>query len=67
MSVFNMIACSSSSDIVGPRPKLWTAVVAWEPLNLSFFMKNSLIHSGRDKMDAILQATFSSEFSWMKM
>ena len=27
----------------------------------------SLTHWGRDKMDAILQTTFSSAFSWMKM
>ena len=27
----------------------------------------SLIHWGRDKMDAIFQTTFSSAFSWMKM
>ena len=26
-----------------------------------------LTHWGRDKMDAIFQTTFSSEFSWMKM
>ena len=28
---------------------------------------NGLTHSGRDKMAAIFQTTFSKAFSWMKM
>ena len=31
------------------------------------FIVQCLTHWGRDKMDAILQTTFSNAFSWMKM
>ena len=36
-------------------------------LLLVHFRNNILTHWGRDKMDAISQTTFWSEFSWMKM
>ena len=38
----------------------------WGNEGLSWNVKGILTHWGRDKIDAILQTTFSSAFSWMK-
>ena len=41
----------------------------WQPFECHLFSSglNMLTHWGRDKIDAILQTTFSNAISWMKM
>ena len=48
--------------------KLWTVFFCniWLQVMLQWSV-DCLTHWGRDKMDAILQTTFSTAFSWMKM
>ena len=57
--------CAGNSPVTGVE-------LTWKWQHFSIFLasksvQKELTHWGRDKMDAISQTPFSSEFSWMKM
>ena len=68
------VGSDQSGDILSPF--MGTACLSYSfpgmvttkfTLNVPLPVREDLTHWGRDKMDAILQTTFWSTFSWMKM